>query len=65
MEKAEHATESDGIEEIKNCLRDQMREKSDEFPPKRLQLLHSSPRVYESKRVWKEKRTRVFRVPGT
>ena len=64
VEQAERATGSDGIEEIKNC-RYQMREKSDAFLPKRLQLLHSSPRVYESKRVWKEKRTRVFRVPGT
>ena len=59
MEKAEHATERDGIEEIKNCR------ESDAFPAKHLQLLHASPRVYESERARKEKRTRVFRVPGT
>ena len=60
MEKAEHATERDGIEEkIKNC-----RCESDAFPAKHLQLLHASPRVYESERARKEKRTRVFRVPG-
>ena len=64
MEKAEPTSNGKRsiIKEKNGCY--QMREKSERVPQKRLQLLHSSPRVYESKRVWKEKRTSVFRVPG-